>query len=171
MFEKYYGKCNILGGDKNFDLLIEYRYVLKKDKGYYGSCECSAFGFDPDEYSTVIIGKDIVTGTPVFSMLPHSYASTIEDAAKLRIIKKGKLIVKTFERVSIEDAADYLNKMTDEEAIEYVKKVDELKQMYSEEITREKFNFSVHKNSERIQKENLELGKDRVKRLVRNLNR
>jgi len=108
---------------ENFDFLIEYRYALKKDKSDY----CSS---DIDGYSTVIIGREIVTGTPIFSMLPSNYASTVEDAAKLGIIKKGKLIAKSLERVSVSKMSNYLNQMTNEEAYEYIRKVNQLKSIY-----------------------------------------
>lgn len=170
MFERYYGKCNVLG-DKDFVLLIEYKYALRKNKGYYGSCECSAFGFDPDEYDTVIIGKDIVTGTPIFSMLPSRIVSTLEDAAKEKIIRKGKLIVKTCERVSIDYMSNYLNKMTNKEANEYIKKVNELKVMYSEAVTKEKRDSNNRKANEKIQKENLEVEKSIVKKLAIRINK
>ncbi len=157
MFKKYYGKCDILGME-NFDFLIEYRYALRKDKSDY----CSS---DIDGYSTVIIGREIVTGTPIFSMLPSNYASTVEDAAKLGIIKKGKLIAKSLERVSVSKMSNYLNQMTNEEAYEYIRKVNQLKSIYSEAIVKEKCNSNSRKANERIQKENLEAGKARVKRM------
>ena len=172
MFEKYYGICNVLG-DKDFNLLIEYKYVLKKDREYYSSWACTALGFDPDQYTEVIIGKDIVTGTPVFSMLPskRDKVSSLEDAAEFKAIKKGKLIVVKNKVIRIDEMSNYLNKMTDEEANKYIMKVNELKEMYSKAMFRAKHRSSDCRADEKLQKENLEVEKSRVKKLVKTINR
>jgi hypothetical protein len=173
MFEKHYGKCNILG-DENFDVLIEYRYALRKDKDW-SARKLSDLGFDPHPYTEIIIGKDIVTGTPVFSMLPSKSklygVSTLEEAAELKVIKKGNLIVRRNKEISVSEMANYLNEMTEEAANEYIKKVNDLKEMYSKAMFRAKHGSSDCMANEELQKENLEVGKERIKRLVRKINK
>ena len=150
--KKYYGKCKILG-EPNFECYFEYKYVSRRDKE----------GID-----SIIVGRDIVTNTPLYTMLPSMTCNTLEQAVSNHIIKRGKLIIKDFEKISVDDMVYFLDNLTDEKLEAYIIKIKEMKSQYLQAIINYKTSLKNLRLNERSQKENIRIKKKSLARISNN---
>ena len=140
MMNKKYGICNISYDEERFEVLVEYKRIVSKDKRVI-----------------TFVGKDLVTGTPIYSIPVMERRLNILDAAMNGQIKEGYLIGYNFYETNKEDVIRIVESMCDVE-----------KELYAEDINRMKSKYlEALKSVEKVNK--LENGRlnDLVKRLFK----
>ena len=140
MMNKKYGTCNISYDKERFEVLVEYKRIVSKDKRV-----------------VTFVGKDLVTGTPIYSIPVIERRLNILDAAMNGQIKEGYLIGYNFYETNKEDVIRIVESMCDVEKELYAEDINRMKSKYLEALK------SVGENNK------LEKGRIRsiVKRLIR----
>ena len=144
--KKYYGKCKILG-DSDFTCYFEYKHTFVRDKN--------------GEYE-IVIGKDVVTNTTLYTMIPSTMSSNLEEAAIRNAIKRGKLIIENYEEITINEMKDFLDKITDEEIEMHLAKLNEIKAKYLQSLL--SYKASVKKL--KTQNKDFTVGSQRIRRML-----
>jgi hypothetical protein len=130
MFEKKYGKCTLFG-DAFYEYVFEYRDAIKADG---------------KDFDRIVIGKDIITGTPIKSVPFGKHPRDLEDAVEKGIVKKSNLkntlIINHFYQIDRKDVIDFLEAMTPVEAEFYASKINALKLYYAQKV-------QMHKNAKK----------------------
>jgi hypothetical protein len=147
--EKHCGKCSVLG-EPNFECYFEYKNIFREDE--YG------------KYN-VIVGKEVLTGTQLYTILPSMMPSNLKDAALDHIIKRRKLIIEKYEEVSVNDMLEYLGNLTDEELTAYLNKINEIKLKYLQALQMYKIQSDSLKSNESFQNEHDMIVKKRVRKI------
>ncbi len=149
--QKKYGVCKILG-DNGFKCYFEYKRTCKKD----------GFGVH-----SMIVGRDIITKTPLYSIVSPSYICNLSSAAPEGIIKRGSLLIQDYREMSIDGMLEFLESMTDEQLAEYLYHIEEMKIRHMQAIIDHKEKLKKNRLDEKAKKEDLENKRAKVKSLVR----
>lgn len=150
--EKSYGYCTILGDgpDSKFQMLIEYSHHQEGKFFHY------------------LIGKDIITGTPVFS-IPFRETKSLDIAAENDRIKRGKLITNDYWNISRNEMSERLSKLTKEDIEVYVSRIKHLKEKYLEAAHNAKVENKKNKLEEKNRKKSFMSERRRLVRLARTI--
>lgn len=117
MMNKKYGICNISYDEERFEALVEYKRIVSKDKRV-----------------VTFVGKDLVTGTPIYSIPVMERRLNILDAAMNGQIKEGYLIGYNFYETNKEDVIRIVESMYDAEKELYAKDINRMKSKYLEAL-------------------------------------
>ena len=117
MMNKKYGICNISYDEERFEVLVEYKRIVSKDKRVI-----------------TFVGKDLVTGTPIYSIPVMERRLNIIDAAMNGQIKEGYLIGYNFYETNKEDVIRIVESMYDAEKELYAKDINRMKSKYLEAL-------------------------------------
>ena len=151
--KKSYGICKVLG-ENDFVLFIEY---VKKVK------------INSINYTSIIVGRDIITGTRVTSMEYYKSAFSRREAANNKILKKGTILIEVCKQSSIEEMLGILKGMTKEDIIKYIDKVNKIKEKDIAAINESKIAFIKQNTNLKVQGKNLKKEKKRVKKIAKNV--
>ena len=161
MGKKRYAKCNILYIDEdvydkgNFEILVEYKPTVNEDEN--------------GKRHIVFVGKDLITGTPFISGTPSEACNDISVALDRGLIKKGYLTAYNFKGMDRSKVAEKLQSMSEEDAKKYVKKVEEIKSIYSSSIISYETIKKEYRLSERLYEDTIRSELKRIKDMVRRL--
>jgi hypothetical protein len=114
---KKYGICNISYDEERFEVLVEYKRIVSKDKRVI-----------------TFVGKDLVTGTPIYSIPVMERRLNIIDAAMNGQIKEGYLIGYNFYETYKEDIIRIVESMYDVEKELYAEDINRMKSKYLEAL-------------------------------------
>ncbi len=117
MMNKKYGICNISYDEERFEVLVEYKRIVSKDKRVI-----------------TFVGKDLVTGTPIYSIPVMERRLNIIDAAMNGQIKEGYLIGYNFYETYKEDIIRIVESMYDVEKELYAEDINRMKSKYLEAL-------------------------------------
>ncbi len=117
MMNKKYGTCNISYDKERFEALVEYKRIVSKDKRV-----------------VTFVGKDLVTGTPIYSIPVMERRLNILDAAMNGQIKEGYLIGYNFYETNKEDVIRIVESMCNVEKELYAEDINRMKSKYLEAL-------------------------------------
>ncbi len=129
--KKNYGVCKLLGGD-DFEVLIEYKYDVK---------------MDGEGKHIIIVGKDIITGEKIRSVISSKRLVDLDMAVQDNIIDTHSLVVLNYEKIEEPEMLSRLKTMTQEDAKTYVFHIKRIKQEYLQAINMKKYYQDENKRS------------------------